>query len=262
MTRTHYKHVRCYVDGVDLSGYARSVGPLTWTFGAEPDAAYTDGCKNILIGQADIQAGALNAFLDSDTAGLYVNRAQGTQNLMVAIGVNAAPAAGNPIFAWKFEDVGYNVEPGSGFVLANLPFGGASYASTLTYAKPFGVLLYAKAARTSASGANTATGVDDYGASPPSLGGIFVYHLFSSDGTITLKAQEADANVDGSFADITGATSGAITAAVTPQHGMVTIATNYALKRYLRWQVAFGSATTATFVIGFIRNTIGGEPPA
>jgi len=261
MTRTHNKHIRAYVDGVDISGYTRQIGALSWMFGAEPDAALTDECKNVLIGQADIQAGPINAFLDNDAAGLFVlagsgTADHGTRNLMVAIGANATPAAGDPIFAWKFEQIGYQVEKGAGFVAASIPFGGASYASTLTYKRPWGVLLYPKAARTSAAGANTAVGIDDYGASPPSLGGVFCYHLFSSDGTVTLTAQEADTNLDGSFGAITGATSGSITAAVTPQHGMVALATNAAIKRYLRWQIAFGTATTATFAIGFIRNNL------
>jgi hypothetical protein len=77
MTRTHNKHVRVYVNGVDRSGYSKQIGPLGWVFGAEPDTAMTDGAMNILIGQADIQAGTLNAFLDNDAAGLFANQAQG-----------------------------------------------------------------------------------------------------------------------------------------------------------------------------------------
>lgn len=252
MTRTHIKHSRVYINGVDLSGYARTYGPLGWMFEAQPDAALTDEAKNILLGQGDIQAGALNAFLDNDAAGLFANKAQGTQNLMIALGVNAAPAAGDPIFAWKFEDVGYKVEQGAGFVAANVPFGGASYSSTLTYRKPWGFLLHAKAVRTAV---NASTGVDDNGASS-ALGGIFVYHLFSSNGTVTLKAQHAATNSDGSFADLTGATSGSINASVTPQSGMVALSTTLAVNRYLRWQIVLGTATTCTFALGFIRNNI------
>jgi hypothetical protein len=252
MTRTHNKHVRVYVNGVDLSGYSRTIGPLAWMFGAEPDAAMTDGAKNIVIGQGDIQAGVLNAFLDNDAAGLFANKAQGTKNLLVAIGANAAPVAGDNIFAWKFEDTGYMAEQGSGFVAANLPFGGASYASTLTYKRPWGILLHASAARTAA---NTAVGIDDNAASS-ALGGIFIYHLLSSDGTVTLKVQDAATNTDGNFSDLSGATSGSITAAVTPQSGMVALGTTATVRRYLRWQLALGTATTATFVMGFIRNNL------
>jgi hypothetical protein len=252
MTRTHLKHCRVYVNGVDLPGYTRTFGPLAWMFGAEPDAALTDGSKNVLIGQADIQAGALNAFLDNDTAGLFANKAQGTKNLMVVIGANAAPVAGNPIFAWEFEDTGYVLEQGGGFVAANVPFGGASYASKLTYKRPWGVLLGPKATWTEAS---TAVGIDDNGASS-ALGGIFVYHLFSSDGTVTLKVQDAATNTDGNFADLSGATSGSITAAVTAQSGMIALGTTATVRRYLRPQIALGTATTLVAAFGFIRNNI------
>ena len=253
MTRTHNKHVRAYVDGTDLSGYSRSIGALAWTFDAEPDAAFTDEAKNIVMGKCDIQAGTLNAFLDNDTSGLFTlaNSGYGTRNLMVAIGANASPAAGDPVFAWKFEQTAYSVEQGAGFVSVSVPFGGASYASTLTYKKPWGRLLHAKGAETAA---NTATGIDDSASS--SYGGILVYHLFSSDGTVTLKVQDASTNSDGSFSDLSGATSGSINASVTPASGMIAISTTATVRRYLRWQISLGTATTATFALAFIRNTI------
>lgn len=253
MSRTHLKHYRAYVNGVDMSGYTRSFGALAWMFDAESDAALTDGCKNILIGKGDIQAGALNAFLDNDTAGLFAAQAQTTRNLMIAIGVNAAPAAGDPIFAWKFEDVGYKSEQGSGFVAATLPFGGASNQGVLTYRRPWGHLLHPNGAETAV---NSSTGVDDLGASS-ALGGIFVYHCFTSaGGNITLKAQHASTNSDGSFADITGATSGLIDASSTPKSGMVAVSTSLTINRYLRWQIVFNVGTSATFVAAFIRNNL------
>ena len=252
MTRTHLKHYRVYVNGVDLSGQSRTIGALSHVFGAEPDTALTDEAKNIVIGQADIQAGTLSAFLENDTAALFANQAQTTRNLLVAIGANAAPAAGDNVFAWKFEDTGYMAEQGSGFVAATLPFGGASYASTLTYKTPWGKLLHAKGAETAV---NTAIGIDDFGASS-ALGGIFVYHLHSSNGTVTLKVQDASTNTNPSFSDLSGATSGSITAAVTPQSGMIALSTTATVRRYLRWQLVFGSATTATFTAAFIRNNI------
>lgn len=242
------------MNGVDVSGYTRAVGSLDWNFGAEPDAAVTDECKNILVGQGDIVAGGYSAFLDNDAAGLFTLANAGTQtiNYMVAIGANAAPVAGNPVFAWKFEQSSYATEQGAGFVAVTVPFGGASYASTLTYKRPWGVLLHASAAETAV---NAAAGIDDIGASS-ALGGIFVYHLLSSNGTVTLTAQEASTNSDANFADITGATSGSIDASAAPKSGMIALGTTAAVKRYLRWQLAFGTASTATFVCAFIRNNL------
>jgi hypothetical protein len=253
--RTHSKHARVFTNGVDVSGYSRSVGSLDWTFDAEPDSAYTDGVKNILIGKGDIVAGTYSAFLDNDAAGLFnlaglASADHGTMNFMVALGANAAPVAGDNVFAWKFEQTSYQVEPGSGFVAVTLPFGGASYASPLNYKKPWGKLLHANALETDV---NSAAGIDDNGASS-ALGGIFVYHLHSSDGTVTLTAQDASTNTDINFANITGATSGSIDASVTPQSGMIAISTTAAVKRYLRWQIAFGTATGVSFTCAFIRN--------
>lgn len=257
MTRTHLKHYRAYVDGVDVSGYARQIGALNWMFGAEPDAAISDEVKNVLLGQGDIQAGPISAFLDNDAAGLFALAGSGSNNngtrvYTVAMGANAAPVAGVPVFSWKFEQTAYLAEQGSGFVAANVAFGGASYASTLSYKKPWGVCLQPKATVTAA---NTAVGIDDNGAAT-TLGGILIYHLFSSDGTLTISVDDAATNTNPSFAALSGATSGSITAAVSPKSGMVALSTSATVRRYLRPQIAFGTATTCVYFSAFIRNTI------
>jgi hypothetical protein len=252
MTRTHLKHWRAYVNGYDLSGYSRQIGALSQMFDAETDTAITDEIKNMLIGKGDIQAGPLNAFLDNDTAGLFSLQAQTERNVMFVMGANAAPVAGDPVFAWKFQDTGYMAEPGSGFVAAQLPFGGSSSQGVLSYEKPWGFLLHAKAARTAV---NSSTGLDDSGASS-ALGGIFAYHIHSSNGTVTVKAQHAATNSDGSFADLTLATSGSVNASTTPQHGLIALSSSLTINRYTRWQVVFGTATTVLFSCALIRNTI------
>jgi hypothetical protein len=254
MARTHNRFIRTYVSGYDLSGQARSIGSVGYKFDSTPDAALTDGCKNIVNGQAEIQVDPLNAFLSPETSpaiGIHelLSSGSGLQTYTIAYGVLAAPAQGDIIFSMPMEQAQYKTEG----VAVNIGWGGPTSTNSLIssgFASPFGRLLHAKGAET---GANTAVGIDDYGATPPSLGGIFTYHLFSSDGTVTLTAQEADTNSNGSFANITGATSGSITAAVAPKHGMVATSTTYAVKRYLRWQLAFGTASTATFLIGFSR---------
>lgn len=250
MTRTHNKHIRVYANGVDLSGYGRSVGTLEWAFDAEPDTAFTDSVKNVLIGKGTINAGPLSAFLDNDAAGLFAIANAGTQtmNYTVAIGANAAPAQGDNVFAWQFEQTSYQVEPGTGFVSVNVPFGGASHASTLNYQKPWGRLLHAKGTE---AAENSAVGIDDDAAT--AAGGIFVYHLFSSNGTVTLKAQDAATNTDGNFADLSGATSGSIDASAAPKSGFIKLGTGVTVRRYLRWQLAFGTADTCSFVCAFIR---------
>jgi len=248
--RTHNKHLRAYVDGYDLSGYERQVAPMSVVYDTSPDSAFTDESKNIILGHPTVTMQSLDGFLDNDAAGKFAiaSAGVGTRNVMVAIGANAAPAMGDPVFAWEFEQNFYNVEQGDGFVAASLGLGGASYASKLTYSKPWGVLIAPKAAQTAV---NASTGYD--GAAATSLGGIFVYHLFSSDGTVTLKLQDAASNVDGSFSDLTGATSGSVDASASPKSGMVALGTTATVRRFLRWQLVFGTAATATFSIAFIR---------
>jgi hypothetical protein len=259
MTRTHNKWLRVYMDGVDISGYSRQVGTLGWSFEAQPDTALTDAVKNILIGEAEVSAGPINAFMDNDVAGLLAlaKTGIGTRNLMVALGQNALPKAGDPVFAWIFEQKDYQVTQGTGFVSASIPMGGASFASTKTYKRPWGVLLHASAIRLSSTGVNADIGIDDNGGAS-ALGGIFIYHLFTSNGTVTLSAQDAAVNNDGGYATsgITGATSGSIDASTAPKSGMIALSTTNAVRQYLRWQIAFGSATTCTFASAFIRNNI------
>jgi hypothetical protein len=254
MTRINPRYTRIYIDGVDVSGYANQIGSLDWLLGVSPMAAFSDAVKNAVTGHATISAGTVNAFLDNDAAGLFAlaNAAHGTRNLTVAYGINTEPIAGNPVFAWTFEQTDYQAGGGDGFVPVTIPVSNASYASTLTYKKPWGVCLQPKATVTEA---NTTTGIDDLGAAS-ALGGLFIYHLFSSDGTVTLTAQDAETNLDASFADITGATSGSITAAVTPKSGIVALGTTAAVRRYLRPQIALGTASTCVYFSAFIRNSI------
>ena len=254
MTRTHLKHCRVYMDGYDLSGYERTFGAMSQAFDISPDAALSDNVKNFIMGRPTITMPSYNGYLDNDTAGAFALAKTGTgaRNVMIAIGANAIPAAGNPIFAWELEQIGYMSEDGGGYVAANINFGDASYASTKTYSIPWGVLLHASGAETAV---NSSTGIDDFGAAT-TKGGIFIYHLLSSNGTVTLKAQDAATNSDGSFSDISGATSGSITAAVTPAADMIALSATATVRRYLRWQLVFGTATTATFVCGLIRNHI------
>ena len=102
--------------------------------------------------------------------------------------------------------------------------------------------------------ANTATGVDDlFTGTTSTNGGYLWYHILTADGTATVKAQNASTNSDGSFSDITGATSGSVDASAAPKFGVAATAAGLTVTRYLRWQIALGTATTLSFVCGFVR---------
>jgi len=254
MARTHPKFTRLYIDGYDLSTYTAQIGESGAEFDAAECIALSDECKNYLLGQPQISFGPVNGFLAPAVAtGLHELMSPittGAHNVMMAIGVGAIPAAGNPVFAWPMSQASYKGAPGDGVVAANIEFGGADYSLLPAgYNNPWGVLLHANSAETAV---NTAIGIDDNGAAS-ALGGVFSYQILSSNGTVTVKAQDAAVNNDGGFADLSGATSGSVNASVTPKSGCVAIGVAATVRRYLRWQIVFGTATTVTFLCSFSR---------
>jgi hypothetical protein len=253
------------VDGYDLSGYVRDAGTLGFAAEAVPDACLTDAVKNALVGQSTITCGPLNAVLDNDgstyPAGLWSTfKGAGTAHIVsVAIGTLAAPAQGDPCFSWTLDETAFNLNEGNGFVSINLGLEAAALITSL-YNDPFGHVLHPKGAETAAnSGNNTidmgATGQTD-------LGGIFTYHLFTASGgggagTVTLSM---DGSADGStsWAAVSGATSGALVTQVSttvPQAGMIQLASTAAVRKFLRWQIALATQTSATFFSSFTRKT-------
>lgn len=251
--RTVKRWTRVYADGYDFSRYVHSIGPLKQEFSAPLAAALTDEVKNGLISQGMLSIGTLNGFFDNTANGLHViaNGAGVKRTVMIPLGIQAAPVAGDPVFMGEFTQGKYEAMPDpDGYVMASLPFGNSDAVSAaLAYQKPWGVLLHSKGAETDV---NAGTGIDDNGASS-AKGGYLCYQIFAADGTATIKVQDAATNADGSFADLSGATSGSVDASATPQAGIVAIGTTAAVRRYLRWQIALGTATTVTFALAFVR---------
>jgi len=265
MTRTNKKWIRLYVDGYDLSGYVRDAGSLGFVADAVPDACITDAVKNALVGQITVTCGPLNAVLDNDgttyPAGLWDTfKGAGTPHVVtVAIGTLAAPAQGDPVFSWTLDETSFQMNEGTGFMSINLSLDQAALITSL-YNDPFGYVLHPKGAET---GANSGNNVISMGqGAQTDLGGLFVYHLFTASGgggagTATLSM---DGSADGSTSWLatTGATSPALVTGNTvtvPQAGIIQLGSTAAVRRYLRWQLALVTATSATFFAGFIRKT-------
>ena len=242
------------MDGYDMSGYSRSIGPLAWTVEEGDLTCITDAIKGVLPSQSTLGIGSLNGVLDNTaTSGLHViaNGAGVMRTVMIPVGINAAPAQGDPVYCGEFEQKDYMADPNAAGTYVNIAFEKTSLRGTTTaYAKPWGWLLHAKGAETAA---NTAVGIDDNGASS-AFGGFMMYQVFAGNGTATIKVQEADTNSNGSFGDLSGATSGSIDCS-TVKFGIVPLAKTAAVKRYLRWQVALGTANTVTFALAFVRAT-------
>lgn len=257
--RTVNKYTRIYVNGYDLSGYARTIGPLDWSFETGVDNPLTVASVGNMIGQATISPGTLNAMFDTTaTTGSHVllkTPASGNKNVMVAVGIQAVPAQGDPAYCGQFRQNDYLTTPGDTPVAATVKFSPNSATSTsMIYANPWGVLLHANSAET---GANSAVGVDNYPLSSDgtSDGGWMLYEVTAgaaAGGTANIKVQHADTNENADFADLLA--TGLIDVGTAPVSGAVALASGTAVKRYVRWQVALGTATSVTFALAFMRN--------
>lgn len=255
--RTVNKWRRVYIDGYDMSGDGRSIGPLTVEYGeADLTAHMSDTVKGYLRTHPHYNLGVFNAVFDNNTSPLGVNAialTQASRTVLVAQGIRAAPAQGDPVYAGYFKNTGGQVLDDAGAVVINMPFAGVAQEYASTYGNlniyPWGALLHASGAETAV---NSAVGVDDRGASTAN-GGWFMFHGLAGNGTATIKAQHASTNSDGSFADITGATSGVLDFS-NPRAASAFTTAVLTINRYLRWQIVLGTATTVTFVCAFMRN--------
>ena len=252
MTRTVAKYTRVYVDGYDLSGYTRSVGPLELSYDEADLTTLTDTVKGYLRNHAQANVGTLNAVLDDTaTTGSHavMSVAGQKRTVLVTIGMNAAPAAGDPAFAGQFLQKDYTAADEGGAVIVSIPFSGwASDAASLLHGMPWGVLVSPATART---GANSGTGIDNPSAGATVKGGYMVYQVIAGNGTATVSIDDSANN--SAFSALSGATTGSINCAVV-RHGVIALSTSATVRRYLRWQVALGTATTVTFALAFSRN--------
>lgn len=250
MKRTVLKHTRIYVDGFDMSGYSRSIGPLVQTYDETDLTTILDGVKGVLPAHVMLGIGTLNGVMDNTLAvGMHevMSTAGVMRTVMVPIGMGAKPEIGDPVYCGQFEQQAYQSEG----PYVTLPFAGSSAASTptLPYSKPWGVLLHPKGVE---DDINDGTGVDDHGAAT-SAGGYMVYQIFGGDGDAEIYIEEAATNSDADFDVRAGATTGMIDC-TTPSAGIIPLATDDAVKRYLRWQIEFDTGTTEVeFALAFVR---------
>lgn len=251
--RIRLKDRRVWCNGYDVSGYSREIGPLQYEqVEVDVTALMSDTVKGYLPGHTINNLGTLNGVFDNTatTGGHTVLRslAGSKATVLVAQGVQAAPAQGDPVFGGQYTVGSYQAVDAGGAVFTTTTFQGwAADATFNPSARPWGTLLHASGAETAAQ---TAAGVDD-NAAASAAGGYMVYHVLAGDGTATITVQDASTNSDANFATLAGCTTGSIDCSAV-QHGIVQ-STTLTVKRYLRWQIALGTATTVTFVLAFFR---------
>lgn len=259
--RTLNRYSRVYVSGYDLSGYARSIGPLDLTFQEGVDDPINADYIGTHLGQGTISPGTLNAIFDSTaTTGIHaLLQTPGDKNVMVAQGIRAAPAQGDPVFCAQVAQTGYTLGAQETPTTVTVPFSRTrGNATSLLYAQPWGWLLHAN---TAVTGVNGSTGVDLVTTST-ALGGYMMYQVTTAAGagdiTATIKVQDSDTNVSGDFDDLL--TSGVIncgsSGAAVPTSGVVALGKTATVRQFVRWQIVLGTATSVTFTLAFVRNFI------
>jgi len=253
--RTLTKHTRVYVDGYDMSGYSRSIGPLAIDFDlADLTAKMGDAVVGYLPCKATISPGTLNVILETDSDSTGSHGILSAQNddrvVLVAIGDRAAPVAGNPAFMGEFLQLGYHAEDDACAVIANVPFSTWEAASLIAYDQPWGTLAHALAA--SDSDGSDSDDYQDYGAAT-SYGGYMVWHVTDGDGTATITMEHADSDDEADAAAIAGLTTGEIDCSSVQTGVAVTTSRTQTINRYTRWQISMNSASEATFALGFVR---------
>jgi len=103
---------------------------------------------------------------------------------------------------------------------------------------------------TAATAAGSVTALDQGSASPGAFGGVMWVHLFAFTGTsVTIKLQESSDNGADAYADVVGATTGALTSvtAMRIELGLINV------ERYLK-VITTGTFSNAVFAVSFGRH--------
>lgn len=249
--RTLADFQRIYIDGYSMSCYTLDTGEQGVAFEEYDATALCNPIKGVLVGKPTLSLGPINGVFDNTaTSGLHVlaSAGQGAQhNVSVVYGIRAAPVNYDPCFSAPMIQTKYKAV-GSGVVNATIELAPATNA--LNYNKAFGRMLHVMGSETGANSANT--NIDNGAAS--TAGGWLMYHVTSITGTGTVTISVDDSANGTSWSALSGATSGAIATAAAPTSGIIQLATTATVRRYLRFQVAFGgSASACEFALSFIR---------
>jgi hypothetical protein len=192
--------------------------------------------------------GVLQATIDSGMELSAIQTAGVQRDIMIPIGIRAAPAAGDPCYCCKATHSGFTVMEDGGAMMVNATFGSWDASDTVIYPIPWGQIIVAKSTITV-----TTTSAAVLGTS--CTGGYMMYQVFSgSSGRWTIKLQDSvDDNV---YADIEGLTV-MIADASSPTAGIVqTTATTNTVDNYIKCVMTEDSAGTIILAVALVRDTV------
>jgi hypothetical protein len=179
---------------------------------------------------------------------IFKSAADAVRDVMIPVGIKAAPANGDPVFCAQVAQNAYQPVIADEVVTINMDLGSwDERGDSKAYPIPWGWLVQSKATKTAV---NTGAYGVDFGDTGTTLGGFMMYQMFTSDAAITLKIQDSTDN--SAWNDLVS--SGSVDASSAPKSAIVPLATHTTtVDRYLRWQLVMGGASTVTFALAFIR---------
>jgi hypothetical protein len=250
--RTLSRWSRVYGNGYDLSGYTRSLGTLPWEFESGDVSAMTEEINNYLIGRATIGPVTLNGVFDSTaTSGLHVlaSGVNTSWDLMITLGIRAAPAMGDPVYCGKFTQKGYQAQEDNVAMVATVPFGLWDGGDLLHYEQPWGTLVHPLGVE---DDVNADAGYDDGAGGETFLGGYMMYQVTDGTGvgTATISIDDSANNID--FVPLADATVDVEDTDI-PCAGIIELDFVGDIRQYIRWQLSLAGMTDITFALAFVR---------
>lgn len=261
--KTHGRHMRLYIDGLDISGDMRSIGSFGMSFEEVDMHCVPDGVIYYQLGEA-------RQFIDGFQAVLSNIATTGSHEelktleeyiIMLPIGIKGAPTSpsagdvGDPCFCAVLQQSSILTEM-SGPVLISASFNGPSPiigasmigTSANWLQKVWGHLLYAK---TQVAATTTGNYIDDTGAAGASYGGVGFLQVFEAETTGTWAFVIQDSPDHSAWATLL--TFDADGTAVLGEAEATTLTT--AVDRYLRILATYsgGGSDNMTFACAFVR---------
>lgn len=139
--KTHPRHWRLYIDGIDVSGVMRTVGGAGITFTEEDVTGWSDGVKNHKFGHGQASITGLQSVFDNTALGAHAELSAIEEYITTLnFGIKAAPAAGDPAFAAPLGQSMYTIA-GDGPVTVSWELNGPHQDGTYP-SKVFGNLVY------------------------------------------------------------------------------------------------------------------------
>lgn len=244
MTKTHGMGDQLWVGGNDLGASTNSLSRIG---GGPAPIVMTDITQSAFARQGGLRDGGMDvlSYWNPSAGGSHaVYSALPTADVIVSYALKQT--IGNPVAHLVAKQIGYDGNHGQD----------GSYLLTVNaLANAYGLqwAFQATAGRrvdTAATAAAAVSPLDQLTSTPGSFGGVMWVHLFAFTGTsVTIKLQSSSDNAGDAYADVTGATTGALTTA----NQALRIPVSGDIERYLK-VVTTGTFSNADFAVSFARH--------